>query len=185
MSEHGGKPPSDVLRTKRLEIVDDEGKARAVLGTDEEGITSLSLFEPSGRLRTTLDAEERPDKASGLGVFDTNGNLRVAAGMDNDPAKRSFFNLYDTEGNHRVVVSLDADGQAGLRFSAGKKDRAIGIAAEDEGNLILMLTEDDTPMVGLGVTEGEGKDLSSELVLVDEDGRSGVVLRGGKASPRP
>jgi hypothetical protein len=182
MKEPEDKTSADVLRVKRLEIVDDEGKVRAGLGTDEEGITSLSLFDASGRLRSTLDAEERSGKASGLGVFDTNGNLRVAVGMDNDPAKRTFFNLYDTEGNHRVVVSLDADGQAGLRFSAGKKDRAIGIAAEDEGNLLLMLTEKDTPIVGLGVTEGEGKDLSSELVLVDEDGRSGVVLSGGRTS---
>ncbi|MGI8860391.1 MAG: hypothetical protein ACR2HO_09605 [Rubrobacteraceae bacterium] len=29
---------SEVLRTKRLEVVDDEGKVRAVLGTREEGI---------------------------------------------------------------------------------------------------------------------------------------------------
>jgi hypothetical protein len=33
MSEHGEKQPADVLQTKRLEIVDDEGKVRAVLGT--------------------------------------------------------------------------------------------------------------------------------------------------------
>jgi len=37
-----GKPddaaPAEVLRAKRLEIVDDEGKVRAVLGTREEGI---------------------------------------------------------------------------------------------------------------------------------------------------
>jgi hypothetical protein len=33
MSEHGEKQPADVLRTKRLEIVDDEGKVRAVLGS--------------------------------------------------------------------------------------------------------------------------------------------------------
>jgi hypothetical protein len=207
MGEREERQPTDVLRTKRLEIVDDEGKVRAALGTDEKGITSLSLFDASGRLRSTLDAEEISGAASGLGVFDTNGNLRAAVGMYNDPAKPSFFNLYDTdgkprvqlgmdndpgkgsylalldtEGNHRAVVSLEVGGQAGLRFSAGQKDRAIGIGAEDDGDLYLMLTEKDIPMVGLGVTEGENKDLSSELMLVDKDGRSGVVLSGGRTS---
>jgi hypothetical protein len=37
MSEHEEKIPAEVLRTKRLEIVDDEGKVRAVLGIDEAG----------------------------------------------------------------------------------------------------------------------------------------------------
>jgi hypothetical protein len=36
MSEHGEKQPADVLWTKRLEIVDDKGKVRTVLGTNEE-----------------------------------------------------------------------------------------------------------------------------------------------------
>ncbi len=47
-----GKPedvvPAEVLRAKRLEIVDDEGKVRAVLGTCEEGIGGLSVFDESG-----------------------------------------------------------------------------------------------------------------------------------------
>jgi hypothetical protein len=36
MSEHGERQPADVLRTKWLEIVDDEGKVRAVLETNQE-----------------------------------------------------------------------------------------------------------------------------------------------------
>jgi hypothetical protein len=36
MSEQGEKQPADVLQTKRLEIVDDEGQVREVLETNEE-----------------------------------------------------------------------------------------------------------------------------------------------------
>ena len=36
MSEPQDKEPTEVLHTKRLEIVDDEGKVRAVLATDEQ-----------------------------------------------------------------------------------------------------------------------------------------------------
>ena len=45
MSEPQDKKPVEVLRTKRLEIVDDEGKVRAVLGTNEQRVTSLSIFD--------------------------------------------------------------------------------------------------------------------------------------------
>ena len=78
MSEHGDMPPAEVLRTKRLEIVDDEGKARAVLGTDEQGVTSLAIFDQSERLRASLDAGEVPEQMNGLGIFDTNGRLQIA-----------------------------------------------------------------------------------------------------------
>src|ERR687890_438990 len=80
MSEHAEKQPADVLRTKRLELVDDEGKARAVLGTNEQGVTSLAIFDQSERLRASLDASEVPEQMNGLGIFDTNGRLQTALG---------------------------------------------------------------------------------------------------------
>jgi hypothetical protein len=41
MREPENDSPAEVVRAKRLEIVDDEGKVRAVLGTDEQGSGSL------------------------------------------------------------------------------------------------------------------------------------------------
>jgi hypothetical protein len=51
MSGQGDKKPTDVLRARRLEIVDDKGDVRAVLGTNEEGVASLSVFDQSARIR--------------------------------------------------------------------------------------------------------------------------------------
>jgi hypothetical protein len=76
MSEHAEKQPAELLRAKRLEIVDDEGKVRAVLGTNEEGVISLSVFDQSARLRASLEASGVPEQTSGFGVFDTNGRFR-------------------------------------------------------------------------------------------------------------
>jgi hypothetical protein len=76
MSEHADKQPAELLRAKRLEIVDDEGKVRAVLGTNEEGVISLSVFDQSARLRASLEASGVPEQTSGFGVFDTNGRFR-------------------------------------------------------------------------------------------------------------
>jgi hypothetical protein len=182
MSEHGDKSPTDVLRTKRLEIVDDEGKVCAMLGTNEEGVTSLSVFDQSARLRASLDAGEIPEQGSGLSVFDTNGKPRAVVGMDNDPEQSCFFTLLDADGGHRAVVSFRTDSQAGLRFSSGQKNRAIAMAAGDEGNLYLMLSDEGTLMASLGLTEGEDKGLSSDLALTDKDGRAGAVVSGGRSS---
>jgi hypothetical protein len=52
MSKRGERQPTDVLRTKLLEIVDDEGKGRAVLETNQKRATSLSGYDRSERLRS-------------------------------------------------------------------------------------------------------------------------------------
>jgi hypothetical protein len=115
------KPPAEVLRAKRLEIVNDEGAARAALGTDEQGVTSLSVFDASGRVWASLEAGEIAGEGSGLSVFDTTGKPRPIVGMHNDPDKYSYLTLLDTEGKQRAVVNLQTGGQAGLSISAGKK----------------------------------------------------------------
>jgi hypothetical protein len=86
MSEPGNTSPAEVLRAKRLEIVDDEGKVRAVLGTREEGVGGLWVFDESGRVRARLEAGEIPEQGSGLSVFDTNGKPRAVVNMSNDAA---------------------------------------------------------------------------------------------------
>lgn len=158
MSEREDKTPARVLRAKQLEIVDNEGKVRALLGTDREGTTSLSIFDHSDRVRASLGASAIPEKGGGLSVYDKNGE-------------------------HRAGLGLDESGQAGLSVSAGQKDRDITISAYDEGDLYLMLGEGDTPMAALGLTEGEDKDLSSEFFLVDKDRRAGVVISGRRSGP--
>ncbi len=51
-------PTAEVLRTKRFEIVDDRGKVRVSLGTHEEGIGGMIVFDASGRKRISLEAGE-------------------------------------------------------------------------------------------------------------------------------
>ena len=96
-----------VLRTKRLEIVDDEGKTRAVLGTDEQGVTSLAIFDQSERLRASLDASEVPEQMNGLGIFDTNGRLQVALGAWAISEKGSRLSFNGPDGESRAGLSVD------------------------------------------------------------------------------
>ena len=111
MSEHEGTKPAEVLRTKRLEIVDDEGKVRAVLGTNEAGVTSLSVFDQSERLRASLDASEVPEQMNGLGIFDTNGGLQIAMGAYAISEKGSSLFFNDTNGKRRGGLGVYEDGQ--------------------------------------------------------------------------
>jgi hypothetical protein len=155
MSETQDKKTTEVLRTRRLEIVDDDGKVRAVLGTNEEGVTSLAVFDHSKRLRISLDASENPEQVNGLGVFDTNGK-------------------------HRGSLGAYEDGQSSLSFSAAGRDRHMKMGAAD-GNHYLMLTDEGAPMVGLSLAE-EDEELSTDLALMDKAGRAGVVVSDGSRS---
>jgi hypothetical protein len=51
-----------------------------VLGTHEDGVTSLPNFDGIARLRASLDASNVPEQMNGLGLFDTNGRLQIAMG---------------------------------------------------------------------------------------------------------
>jgi hypothetical protein len=182
MSEHGGEPLTDVLRTKRLEIVDDEGKVRAVLGTNEQGVTSLSIFDQSARLRASLDASDVSEQMNGLGIFDTSGGLQIAMGAHTISEKGSGFSCYGPNGELRADLGLHENGQAGLSFSAANKDRHIQMKAGHEGDLLFIFTDNDTPMAGLGLTEGENEEPTVAFTLADKDGRAAVVVSSGPSS---
>ncbi len=56
------------------------------------------------------------------------------------------------------------------------------MAATKDGNLYLVLSEEDTSMAGLKLGEGEDKELSSDLALISKEGRTGVVVSSGHSS---
>ena len=164
-----------------MEIVDDEGKVRAVLGTDKEGTGGLSVYDASGRVRARLDAGEILGQDSGLFLFDTDGKPRAMVGMDSDPDKGSALVLIDRDGNQRAIIHAQPGGRAGLSISAAKKNRAVQMAAMDDGTVLLLLSGENAPMIGLTLREEKGKDPSSDILLSDKDGRAGIVLSGRRA----
>lgn len=142
----------------------------------------MSIFDASGKLRVSLDASNVPEQSNGLAVYDTSSRIQVAVGASATPKKGGGISFFDTNGELRAGMGLHENGQAGLSFSAGKKDRDIRISAFDDGNLRLMFVADDTLMAALGLTEREDREISSEFMVLDKDGRSGVVLSGGRTS---
>lgn len=174
------RPASEVLRAKRLEIVDDEGKVRASLGTLENGVGELALRDASGRVRAVLEVGEIPGEASGLRVFDTNGRARVGLFAYNDPRKGAVVQVNDEKETARATLALDEGGQALLGVGAGEKNRKITAVVGPDGAARLTFTGEG-PMIGLGSFDEDRA--SPTLILTDEKGNGGMVLDGGRYKP--
>jgi hypothetical protein len=178
MSEIQKNKPTDVLRTRRLEVVDDEGRVRAVLGTNEWGFTSLSIFDQSERLRTSLDASEVDEQMNGLSVVDANGRLQISIGAHAISKKGCGFYCNDPNDENRGGFGMYEDGSAVLSISAAGKDRHIKMAATSTRDLFLVLSDEGAPMVATRLTESK-EPLSPALALIDKDERAGMVISGG------
>jgi hypothetical protein len=90
----------------------------------------------------------------------------------------------DTNGEHRAGLGVrEQDGQAGLNLSAAQKDRHIRMKAGQEGELLYTYPDKDTPIVGLGLTdgliEGEDEEPTAAFAITDKDGGAAVVLSTG------
>jgi len=177
----GSMTTENVLRTRRLEIVDDSGKVRAVLGTGENDVTDLSMFDASGKVRAALEVGEVPGEASGLRLFDTNGETRVSLYSDNDPDKGVVLSITGAQEKTGAALGVDDAGQSWLTVSAGEKGRSIK-AAVDANDEALLLFTGEGPIIALGTFNMEGQDFPS-LVLADEQERGGMVLNGSRYTP--
>src|SRR5215210_6231974 len=117
--QKGDESPSDVLRARRLEVVDDAGTVRAVVGTREEGIGGLTVFDAAGRKRAALEAGEVEGQGSGLSLFDANGKVRAVLYAHNEPGKGAAVYVNDEAEKSRAVLGVHEGGQATLVVNAG------------------------------------------------------------------
>jgi len=117
----GGLPMTDspadapAVRTRRLEVVDDEGRVRAVLGPlDSPDPTAapfgLALLDPIGRPRVWLSL----DVTGPSQVFDLAGNNVVSLGV-NDPTADAlhvggYLHMTDLDGTPAFGWQVDEDG---------------------------------------------------------------------------
>jgi len=65
----------EVLRARRIEVVDTAGRARIVLGVLPDGSLGLGLWDAAGRPRIGLGVA--PDRSPALGLSDAAGRPRI------------------------------------------------------------------------------------------------------------
>jgi hypothetical protein len=110
-----GSGAGDVARVRRVEVVDDEGRVRLILG--ELGglgptlpVFGVAVVDAAGRHRSWLALDETGPAL----VFDQDGNGVVYLGV-NDTGSDSvgpgpYFNLADPEGDPRIGWRVSPDG---------------------------------------------------------------------------
>jgi len=94
---------ADLVRARRIEVVDDEGRPRAVVGRLEtpdpaDEVFGIALLDAAGRLRLWLALDPTGPKQ----VFDLRGNIQLALGV-NDPTPDAlrvgaFLHVNDLDG---------------------------------------------------------------------------------------
>lgn len=118
----------EVVRTKRVEIVDDEGVTRASLGVSdfggtEGGLVQLNLNDSRGIPRVSILVDEEEDAATpAIALTDSSGKLRGSISLVPDD-ENAFFALRDQEGRTRMTVRLLETGDPVIDFR------------DEEGNL--------------------------------------------------
>lgn len=111
------QPVTDLIRTKRIEIVND-GRTRAVVGMLPNNNVGIGLTDTNGQLRLQLIVQE------GLGTA---------------------FVLNDAEGRPRLQIALGQDGVAGmtLRYRNGQPHITLCMGPDETGALLFARDNDD------------------------------------------
>jgi hypothetical protein len=146
---------SEVVGSKRFELVDSAGSSRGAMGLNADGSPGLWLEDRNGKARITLASSARAEGQPVLQLSDNDGKVRIAATVNKDGLPG--LTLADKDAQARVgMMIVDADGNPALAVS----DR--------EGRLCAVLG-----VASLGKTRaGSAKQTAeSSLVLFDKEGK--------------
>lgn len=151
----------DEVSTRRLTIVDDQGRVRATLGPTPDGSVELRLFDADDRTRVELAVAA--NGTSSLTLRDPDGEIRscLAVGTAGDTRLHlhgaAAVSLHDLEGQPRALLGLDEhSGMATLSY------------VDADGGTCVLLTED-----------GSG----GRLHLFQRDGTGRRIPAGDPADP--
>ena len=110
-----------IIRTRRIEIVDSEGRTRAVVGdlsgaAQREQVFGVALVGPDGRHRAWLSLD---DNGATL-AFDRTGNAVLELGVDDGGEAThtgAYIHLSDLDGRPSVGWRVDDDGGVVMRVT--------------------------------------------------------------------
>jgi len=117
--------PTETFQCERLEVVDSEGRVRAVVGTDKEGSVGLFVHDPEGKVRVSVTHD--PDQ-SALFIRDEEGAIRVGVAQFahggggvalHGPDAKGAAVLYYKEGGS--LIFFDKEGKQTLRIPEKKE----------------------------------------------------------------
>ena len=95
-----------VIRARRIELVNEEGKVRALLAVCDAHKAGLVLMDEAGRPRLALQTMR--DSSPGIYLYDTSSRVRASIGLSAEDAPGLAF--LDAENHPRVILSATRDG---------------------------------------------------------------------------
>ncbi len=169
------QPEDRTVEAKAFVLRDDRGKIGAELRVSSDGYPALSLYDTSGALRVTLDAEA---DYPGLFIYDTNetdstnGTVRIELGVQGSSASLAIINSTSSLG---AAIGID-ENIAGviigdLTFASGVvlaiTEEAAGLFIRDANEVIqpvLVVSEN-----GQGLTIADSSGTTRVEIIVRED----------------
>lgn len=125
-TEDRSNDAAEVVRARRVELVDSAGKVRAVLGSldtpdPDTAVFGLALLDESGKTRAWLSLDDRGPAA----VFDLAGNNIITVGV-NDPTPDAlhvgaYLHVADLDGTPVYGWQVGEDGSVLQRIGGATR----------------------------------------------------------------
>ena len=90
----------DVLRARKIELVDDDGKTRVSIRLDKDGNSNMQFIDDKGQVRVSVGASDKGPAS--ISLSDCDGQTRVSAMVAENGS--SYLFMYDRQGVTRVQV---------------------------------------------------------------------------------
>ena len=194
-----GAQETDVVTALQVNIVDSEGRLRAVLAAeDERGMTSLVFYGPDGIMRGVVGAEPdgtpvlRFNNPAGVGRLSASVRGDVSAIAVGDEAARSVLIGsfggtpivgLSNRGRTRLQMDLGGGGEPHLSLFDSAGQRSVGLTVgADEAPFVSLFDPSGAQRLAMGILQGStvinlGDGSRPRLVLgVADDGRASVAF---------
>lgn len=157
-----------IVRAKRFEVVDEDGRVLAILGVTTEGEAGLGLADRQGKVRASFVIN---DKEPRLAFFDSRGKLRGMLGADS--GGQPTLGFFDRKERSRLSLSTDKDGDPQIGFIRSDGEPCMTLTAEEDGSPgISLLTPEGEVGVAISHTNG-----NATLVLNGLNGANRIGMR--------
>lgn len=128
-----GAATRDMTVIRRLKLVDDEGKLRALLGVTKINSVNLSLMSPDGKPKISMVV--RASGVPSVNILGDDGKVRMTSTLTKDELPVTYYN--DNNNEQRLVFTANPSAVI-CNNESGKARSAICVGKSGTGALSMM-----------------------------------------------